>query len=60
MIRTFSHTLHKNKHKGIKDLSVRPEIIKLLEEDIDHSNVNHSNICFGLSPQAKAILTSVI
>ena len=32
--RTLSNTIHKNKVKIIKDLNVRPESVKVLEENI--------------------------
>ena len=34
-IRTFPHTWHKKKFK-MEDLNIRPEPIKLLEENIEH------------------------
>ena len=48
---------HKKKidSKWIKDLNVRPETIKLLEESIDRTlfDISLSNIFLDLSPQAK-------
>ena len=39
--------------KWIKDLSVRPDTIKLLEENKGRTlfDINHSNIFFSLSPR---------
>ena len=41
--------------KWIKDLNVRPGIIKLLEENIGRTlfGINHSNTFLDLSPKAK-------
>ena len=47
--------------KWIKDLSVRLDIIKLLEENIDRTllDINHSKIFFSLSPRVKEIKTKI-
>ena len=47
--------------KWIKDLNVRPETIKLLEENIGRtlSNINHSRILFGPPPRVTEIKTKV-
>ena len=43
--------------KWIKDLNVRPETIKLLEENIGRtlSDINHSKILLGPSPSVMEI-----
>ena len=47
--------------KWIKDLNVRPEIIKLLEENIGKtlSNINHSRILYDPPPRGMEIKTKV-
>ena len=42
--------------KWIKDLNVRPDAIKLLEENIGRTlfDINHSKIFFDPPPQARA------
>ena len=51
-IRTHSSTIHKNKLKWIKDLNVRPDSVKLLEENIGRTlcDTNRSKIFFDPSP----------
>ena len=47
--------------KWIKDLNVRPETIKLLEENIGKtlSDVNHSRILYGSSPKVMEIKAKI-
>ena len=49
------------KIKWIKDLNVRPEMIKLLEENISRtlSDINHSTIFFGPPPRIIKIKTKI-
>ena len=47
--------------KWMKDLNVRPDTIKLLEEDIGRtfSDINYSNIVFNPSPRIMEIKTKI-
>ena len=47
--------------KWIKDLHVRPEIIKLLEENIDKalSDLNHRKILYDTPPRVMEIKTKI-
>ena len=47
--------------KWIKDLNVRPETIKLLEENIGKtlSNINHSRILYDPPPRVMEIKTKI-
>ena len=47
--------------KGIKDLNISPETIKLLEENIGRMlfDINHSNILFDPPPRIKIIKTKI-
>ena len=48
--------------KWLKDLSIKHDIIKLLEENIGFclfSNINHSNILLDHSPKAKEIKAKI-
>ena len=53
--------LTKINSKWIKDLNVRPETIKLLEEDIGKtlSDINHSRILYGPPPRILEIKTKI-
>ena len=56
-IRTLSNSIHKNKLKMIKDLNVRPETIKLLEENTGKtlSDINQSRILYDPPPSVLEI-----
>ena len=60
----FSHSLmpcSKNKLKRVKDLNVRQDTVKLLEENMGKtfSNIKHTNVFLGQSPKATKIKTRV-
>ena len=52
-------TIHKDNSKWIKDLNVRSETIKLLEENIGRmlSDINHSKILYDQLPRVMEIKT---
>ena len=57
-----SITLYKKiNSKWIKDLNVRPDTIKLLEENIDRTlyDINHSKILFDPPPRVREIKTKM-
>ena len=60
----FEHFLTKYRKinsKWIKDLNVRPDSIKLLEENIDRTlyDINHSKFLFDPPPREMEIKTKV-
>ena len=60
-IRTLSNSIQKIKSKCIKDLNLRPDIIKLLEENIGKTlfDINHSKIFFDPPPRGMEIKTKI-
>ena len=59
--RTLSNTIHKINSKWIKDLNVRPETIKLLEENIGKTlfDMNHSRILYDPPPRILEIKAKI-
>ena len=53
--------MHKNKPKWIKDLNVKPETIKLLEENIGSTllDINHCKILHDSPPRVMEIKTKI-
>ena len=59
--RTLSNTIHKINSKWINDLNVRPETVKLLEENIGKtlSDINHSKILYDPRPRVMEIKAKI-
>ena len=51
--RPLYYTIHKNKLKMVKDLNVRQESIKILEENTDLFDLGHSNFLLDTSSKAR-------
>ena len=60
-IRTLPNTIHKINSKWIKELNVKPETIKLLEENIGRTldDINQSKILYDPPPRVMGIKTEV-
>ena len=58
---SLTNTIHKINSKWIKDLNVRPNTIKLLEENIGRTllDINHSKIFFYPPPRVMEIKTKI-
>ena len=58
--RPLSNTIQKINSKWIKDLNVRPETIKLLEENIGNtSDIHHSRILYDPPPRILEIKAKI-
>ena len=59
--RTLSNTIPKINSKWIKDLNIRPETIKFLEENIGKtlSNIHHSRILYDPPPRILEIKAKI-
>ena len=59
--RTLSNTIQKINSKWIKDLNVKPETIKLLEENIGKTlcDINHSRTLYDPPPRVKEITAKI-
>ena len=58
-IEHFQTPYTKINSKWIKDINVRPETIKLLEENRTLNDINQSKILYDPSPRVKEIKTEV-
>ena len=60
-VRAHPHTIHKNKLKMLKDLNIRQDTIKLLEEDTGKtfSEINCTSVFLGQSPKAIEIKAKI-
>ena len=59
-IRTLPNTIQKINSKWIKNINVRPDTIKLLEENTGRTlyDINHSKILFDPPPRVMEIKTT--
>ena len=58
-IRTFPHTILKINSKWFKDLNVRLNTVKLLEENRKNTDINRSDIFLDLPPKVMKIKTKI-